>query len=111
MKTIISVLLICLMFTQSGCATLFGEKYLTSDQVASQHHKPAKGEPKRKIRAVAFVFDLLALYGAPLTLGIDFATGDIYKPCKISVQYNCTVQKDTLPVQSMNSMTYSDNMI
>ncbi len=38
--------------TESGCATLFGEKYLTSDQLAAQHHKPEKGEAKRKIRPV-----------------------------------------------------------
>ncbi len=97
-----------LIFTQCGCATLFGEKYLTSDQLAAQHHKPENGEPKRKIRPVALVFDILTIYAAPLAVGIDFATGDIYKPCKVNVKYNCTVQKDTLQAQELDGMTYSD---
>lgn len=57
-----------------SCATLFG------GQIADcQKHKPAEGEPKRKMRPAAMVFDILLGYGTGLI--VDFADGAIYKPC------------------------------
>jgi hypothetical protein len=99
------------MLLQTGCATLFGEHGLTSDQRDCQHHKPGMGEPKRKIRPAALVFDLLTVYAAPVWVGIDFLTGDIYKPCKVDIKYKTAVQKDTLPVQTLPDMVYDDKIV
>jgi hypothetical protein len=111
MKTIISVSLIFLTLTMSGCATLFGETGLTQEQIDCQHHKPGIGEPEREIRAGGLICDIVfgLVVFSPITVGIDFLTGDIYKPCKIDIKYNCTIQKDTLAAQAITNMMYEDN--
>jgi hypothetical protein len=63
-----------LLLTSTGCATIFGGKI--SD---CQRTKPAPGKPARQVRIVPLVLDCCT---GLVWLGIDFATGAIYKPCK-----------------------------
>lgn len=113
MKKILFILISAIVLFESGCASVFGEHGLTADQRDCQHHKPGIGEPKRKVRPAAIICDIVFgfIYGAPVTLGIDFLTGDIYKPCKVDIKYQTTVQKDTLPTQMLNGMVYEDNNV
>jgi len=113
MKKIIFSIAVASMLLQTGCATFFGEKGLTADQRDCQHHKPGIGEPKRKVRVAALVCDIIFGVGvfAPVTVGIDFLTGDIYKPCKVNIKYQCIVQKDTLPSQTLTGMVYDDKIL
>lgn len=73
MKQAICILLI--IITLPSCATLFGGHIADC-----QKHKPAEGQPKRKLRPAAMVFDILLGYGTGLI--VDFADGAIYKPCE-----------------------------
>lgn len=72
MKGISAAIAIVWLFT-SSCATVFAGGNICNK-------KPLPGEPKRQIRPWAFVFDIVLGYG--VGLGIDFATGAIYKPCE-----------------------------
>jgi hypothetical protein len=63
----LAVTLLC-----SSCATLFGGK-ITNCQRA----KPLRDQPSRKLRPVAFAFDVLFFPA----LIVDFTNCKIYKPC------------------------------
>jgi hypothetical protein len=65
---------LCLIASSlSGCATVFGG-HITD----YQRTKPLPGQPQREVRVGALVADIL-LVGL-LGVGVDFATGAIYKP-------------------------------
>lgn len=57
----------------TSCATLFGGKI-----TECQKTKPAAGAPQRTLRIGALVADVLLFWPS---LGVDFLTGAIYKPC------------------------------
>ncbi len=73
MKSLLIAIFSFLLMMNSSCATIFANK-------TACHQKPGSNEPKRKIRTGAFIADILLGYG--VGLGIDFATGAIYKPCE-----------------------------
>jgi hypothetical protein len=84
MKTNILILLTLVVLTTS-CATITGG-HITH----CQKTKPAKGEPKRKLKTGKFVWDIVlgvCTYGIgiPIFLGIDFGTGAIWQPCEESL--------------------------
>lgn len=82
MKKILLLSTVSLMLLESGCASLVGEGGLSDSQITAQHHKPLKGEPKRRVRDGAVICDVIfsGIIFAPAFLGIDFLTGDIYRP-------------------------------
>lgn len=59
--------------TLSSCATVFGG-HITE----YQRTRPLPGQPQREVRVAALLIDVF-LVGL-LGVGIDFATGAIYKP-------------------------------
>lgn len=59
--------------TLSSCATVFGG-HITD----YQRTRPLPGQPQREVRVAALIFDVV-LVGL-LGVGVDFATGAIYKP-------------------------------
>ena len=61
-----------IIITFSSCGTLLGGPITDC-----QKHKPGPGEPKRKLRIWALIFD------GPWGWYIDFRDGAIYKPCAI----------------------------
>jgi hypothetical protein len=65
-------MLMGLSVTLASCATVFG-----GPRTAYQTIKPQLGQPQREVRVGAMVADFLL---CPPCLGIDFATGAIYKP-------------------------------
>jgi hypothetical protein len=73
-KIIACLVLIVSIFYFSSCATIFGGPITTY-----QKTKPSPGEPKREIRPVPFILDIITLYGI-IGLVVDFADGAIYKP-------------------------------
>ena len=73
MKKLTKVVAIGLIaLSMSSCATLFGGKV-----TQYQKTKPGPGEPKREIRVVPLLADLIIFLPSLL---VDFATGAIYKP-------------------------------
>jgi hypothetical protein len=64
-------ILICFIF--SSCASALNPGPATP----YQKRKPAHGQPRREIRPVYVVLDIV--FGV-LPLAVDFATGKIYKP-------------------------------
>src|SRR5579863_4368312 len=90
MKNLISTSLISLALLQSGCGTIFGGRISEC-----QSHRPPTGQPKRAIRPAAIIFDLLTVYVAPISLGIDFITGGMYKPCEYVTITPKTNNQDT----------------
>jgi hypothetical protein len=56
----------------SSCATVFGGKI-----TEAQRTPPKAGEPKRAIRAVPLIADIVLFLPG---LAVDFITGAIYKP-------------------------------
>lgn len=64
-----------------SCATVFGGPITDC-----QTHCPRHGEPKRKIRPVALIADIIT--DPFIYLPIDFATGAIYKPCNHYGQFS-----------------------
>ncbi len=63
-----------IIITCTSCATIFCGKV-----TPYQKTKPAPGEPRRKIRPVALIADIVIFWPGAI---IDFATGAIYKPLK-----------------------------
>jgi UPF0716 family protein affecting phage T7 exclusion len=73
MKKLSNILAIALLvFSMSGCATVFGGKV-----TEYQRTKPAAGEPQREVRVGALIADILLFLPGVI---VDFATGAIYKP-------------------------------
>ena len=72
MKRILSSLLILVILSSSGCATVFGGKVNEY-----QRTKPGPGEPQREIRVGALIADIILFWPGAI---VDFATGAIYKP-------------------------------
>jgi len=72
MKKTIPFVLLCIVL--SSCATVFGGKITTA-----QKTKPAKDQPKRKMRAGYVVADVVC---GVFPLFIDMGTGAIYKKDK-----------------------------
>ena len=68
----------------SSCATVFGG-HITD----YQRTKPLPGQPQREVRVGALVADIL-LVGL-LGVGVDFATGAIYRPHPTSAPTATTV--------------------
>jgi hypothetical protein len=66
----------------SSCATVFGGKI-----TQAQRTPPKAGEPKRAIRAVPLIADIVLFLPG---LAVDFITGAIYKP-----EGNGTVSTET----------------
>ncbi|HTA26419.1 MAG TPA: hypothetical protein VK809_01430 [Bacteroidia bacterium] len=62
-------------FYCTSCATIFDGKITNC-----QRDKPSAGQHVRKIKPVAFAFDVLFFPG----LIIDFSNCSIYKPCRVS---------------------------
>lgn len=65
--------LVLLASSLSSCATVFGGRITDY-----QRTKPLPGQPQREVRVGALIADIL-LVGL-LGVGVDFATGAIYKP-------------------------------
>ena len=78
MKNILIFFIISiLLFTQFGCATIYGGQ--VSD---CQRHRPVKGQPHREIRSVALVGDIiLGFLVWQIPIVVDFLDGAIYKSC------------------------------
>ncbi len=66
------LMIVLLMASMSGCATVFGGK--VSEY---QKTKPNAGETQRDVRVGALIADIILFW--PGTI-VDFATGAIYKP-------------------------------
>ena len=76
-KTVLFIALAAILIsTFPSCATVLGGP--VSD---CQRTKPAAGQPARKMRAGAFIADLLLI--PIIGLIVDFSTHAIYKPCEI----------------------------
>jgi hypothetical protein len=84
MKRILTKCLIAITIASSlsSCATVFGGKI-----TQAQRTPPKAGEPKRAIRAVPLIADILLFLPG---LAVDFITGAIYKP-----EGNGTVSTET----------------
>jgi len=63
---------ITIMASLSSCATVFGGKV-----TQAQRTPPKTGEPKRAVRAVPLIADIVLFWPG---LVVDFITGAIYKP-------------------------------
>ena len=75
LKNLLSALLCCALLY--NCGTAFD---LASGGISEhQKEKPESKDDKRSIRPGVLVADLMYLYLAPVTLGVDFLTGGIYK--------------------------------
>jgi len=102
MKKLLSILFVCILLTaQYGCGTLYG------GQISQcQAHKPPKGQPTRAIRPAAFTCDIVFgfIIFAPITLGIDFLDGAIYKPCEYVTTNNGTPNGSLKPVTNSTSI-------
>jgi len=61
-----------LLSSLSSCATIFG-----GEITEAQRTPPKAGEPKRAVRAVPLIADILLFLPG---LAVDFITGAIYKP-------------------------------
>lgn len=74
MKKIFTRCLIALTIASSlsSCATVFGGKI-----TQAQRTPPKAGEPKRAVRAVPLIADIVLFWPG---LVVDFITGAIYKP-------------------------------
>jgi len=59
----------------SSCATVF----VAGKATECQRIKPAEGQPQREVRIGWLIADLLLFWPG---LIVDFATAEIYKPCK-----------------------------
>jgi hypothetical protein len=98
-KGVVSLVLVAIIISQSGCAFM-----LASRVGDCQKHKPAKGEPHRKIRPAAFAADfIIGAFVLEVPLIFDFATHAIYKPCVISTGNNA---KDT--VKGIGNITWGN---
>jgi hypothetical protein len=72
-KTITKCMLAIIIATSfSSCATIFGGKITQAQRTA-----PKAGEPKRAVRAVPLIADIVLFLPG---LAVDFITGAIYKP-------------------------------
>ena len=81
-KNVIAIGLIAI--TMLSCATAFG-----GTVTAYQRTKPKAGEPSRQIRVAALMGDILL---GPVAVIVDFVTGAIYVPEKITL-YNKVYKK------------------
>lgn len=74
----LNVLLMVVCITVCSCATIAGGK-----RTAYQRTKPSEGQPKREVRTIPLVCNILF---CPPGLIIDFATGHAYRrePKKMS---------------------------
>jgi len=59
----------------SSCATIF----VAGKASTCQKTKPAEGQPQRDIRVGLLILDILLFWPGAI---VDFATCEIYKPCK-----------------------------
>lgn len=75
LKNLLSVLLFCAFLFNCGTAFDLASGGITEHQ----KEKPESKKDKRSIRPGVFIADLMFLYLAPVTLGVDFLTGGIYK--------------------------------
>lgn len=75
LKNLLSALLCCAFLYNCGTAFDLASGGITEHQ----KEKPESKEDKRSKRPGVIVADLMFLYLAPVTLGIDFLTGGIYK--------------------------------
>lgn len=75
LKNLLSALLCCAFLYNCGTAFDLASGGITEHQ----KEKPESKDDKRSIRAGVLVADLMFLYLAPVTLGVDFLTGGIYK--------------------------------
>jgi len=79
-RTIFCLTIVASMLCLNSCATIFGGRITNC-----QKTKPAIGEPRRQIRYVALVSDVIlgfSLFQIPIVT--DFSNGAIYKPCNRS---------------------------
>lgn len=67
----ISYIIILTIVLNSGCATVFGGRITDCQRVA----------PKRHLRVVPFIVDILFFPVGLIGLAIDFSNGAIYQPC------------------------------
>ena len=59
----------------NSCATVF----IAGNDSTCQKTKPAEGQPQRDVRVGLLILDILLFWPGAI---IDFATCEIYKPCK-----------------------------
>ena len=96
LKNLLSALLCCALLFNCGTAFDLASGGITEHQ----KEKPESKEDKRSIRPGILVADLMFLYLAPVTLGVDFLTGGIYKtkeevenkPDKQSLYFNLGIE-------------------
>lgn len=88
-KTVLALVLLGgISMSLTSCGTVFGGR-----RTACQKTKPVAGAPRRQLRPVPFIFDIIC--PLPLiSLGIDFATRSIYRPCRQQNQNNTPAQQD-----------------
>ena len=72
-KLILSIAVVAVLISNSGCGTIFGGHI-----GECQKTKSPKGQPGRQVRGWALVFDG-GLFGIPLI--VDLITGGLYMPC------------------------------
>jgi len=72
---ILGILLAVVLLFNTSCATIL----LQGKATTCQKTKPAPGQPQREVRVGYLIADLLLFW--PFVF-IDFATAEIYKPCK-----------------------------
>lgn len=94
MKKLFTRCLIALTIASSlsSCATVFGGKI-----TQAQRTPPKAGEPRRAVRAVPLIADILLFLPG---LAVDFITGAIYKP-----EGNGTVPVETKATTSTKTTT------
>jgi|GEM_PF-3472843 len=74
-KIPVILLLIITMLGLQSCGTISG-----GGITDYQRHKPPRGMARRQIRPWVFIGDLFCVMYAPISLGVDFWDGAIYRP-------------------------------
>ena len=73
-----NAMMIIMALSFTSCATIFANE-------TACHHRPGPGEANRQVRPAPLIIDVFL--GGPVWVGIDFATGAIYRPCNRSYPY------------------------
>ncbi len=94
--SILCLVALAMASSLSSCATVFGGKI-----TQAQRTPPKAGEPKRAVRAVPLIADIVLFWPG---LIVDFITGAVYKP-----EGNGTVpvEKDT-KTETISTVTSTD---
>ena len=92
--------IVIVLVTFSSCATIFAGG-------TGCINKPSAGEPQRQVRPVPLILDIAC---GLVWVGVDFATGDIYKPCSNLPKDNIGKTDSTKNNKTNDSQASSANM-